>query len=511
MSIWERLLHLTAASPFTGSWMSLGTALIAGTGLVLARRLLPRDDRHHGRGLLALLVISLLMGLLRTGLVAAGAAETIGAHLLAFVTTFCVATGAVGTVLMLALEVLPVRARIRVPTIFRDLVRAAVFVLIAFGVLSQSGVNVTSLITTAGVLTAVVGLALQNTIANLFAGAMLSMDRELSVDDWVQVGTRTGQIVQIRWRSTILRNNDGDTIIVPNGQMLGTEVYNFSRPRPNHRVWIRIGFHYRHPPNVVREVLAAAAREAPEVLPSPLPDAFPSEFGDHAVFYTLRFWINNIGRKRDIEGEVLSRVWYAAKRAGLEIPYPIHTVNVHTESEAQRQSAAEADSAERLRAVERLDIFAPLDRSERELLASGMQRVAFARGETIIRQGDAGSTLYVLAQGEVAVSLRRGSVDQEVATLRAGDFFGEMSLMTGEGRSATCTARTDTVAYLIDHATVRKVLNLRPTVADEMSAILATRQAALEKKGGEIPIFIDPAAERSRRLLSRIRDFFDLG
>jgi small-conductance mechanosensitive channel len=511
MSTWERLLQLTAASPFTGIWMSLGTALVAGVVLVLSRRLLPPENRHHGRGLLGLLVFGLLVGLLRTGLMAVGAEESVGGRLLAFVTTFCVTTGAVGTLLLLLLEVLPVRARIRVPNILRDLVSAVAYVLIAFGVLSQSGVNVASVITAAGVLSLVVGLALQNTIGNLFAGAMLSLDRELSVDDWVQVGTRVGQIVQVRWRSTLLRNNDGDTIIVPNSQMLGGEVYNFSRPRPSHRVWLRIGFHYRHPPNVVREVLAAAAREAPEVLPAPLPDAFPVEFAAHAVIYALRFWIDNRGRQTDIEGGVLTRVWYAAKRAGLEIPYPIHTVNLHTETTENRQLAQEEERAERMRAVERVDIFAPLERTERELLASAMQRVTFAGGEVILRQGDAGSTLYIVTHGEVAVSLRRGNTDQEVATLRAGEFFGEMSLMTGDARAATCTARTDTVAYLVDHPTVQKVLSLRPGVAEQMTSILLARQAVLEKKGGEAVAPVDPASERSRRLLSRIRDFFDLG
>ena len=93
----------------------------------------------------------------------------------------------------------------------------------------------------------------------------------------------------------------------------------------------------------------------------------------------------------------------------------------------------------------------------------------------------------------------------------AGQVFGEMSLMTGDARAATCVARTDTVAYVVDHATVQKVHSLRPGVTEQMTAVLLARQAVLEKKGGEVIAAIDPASERSRRLLSRIRDFFDLG
>jgi small-conductance mechanosensitive channel/CRP-like cAMP-binding protein len=510
MSIWEHLLELTAASPFTGDWMSLGTSLVALLVLLFARRMLPPDERHRGRALIVFLLIAFLVGLLRVGLIAAGAGESTGGRLLGVVITFCAAMGAVGTMLLVLLEVLPARARLRVPSILRDLVRAAAFVLIAFGVLTQSGVNVASQITTAGVLTAVIGLALQNTIANLFAGVMLNMDRELAITDWVQVGQRVGQIVQIRWRSTLLRNPDGDTIIVPNSQMLGQDVYNFSRPQPRHRVWLRVGFAYRHPPNTVREVLVAAAREVPFVLGEPLPDAFPVEFGESAVVYAVRFWIEAVGRQKEIEGEVLARIWYAAKRANLEIPFPIRTVHMHAETDEKRLLSAEVERAERMSAVERVDLFTPLERTERELLANSMQRATFAKGEVIIRQGEPGESLYLLSHGEVAVSLRRNGTDQTLAMLSPGQFFGEMSLMTGETRTATVIARTDVVAYVVDHATVQQVLTLRPQVADDMSAILAARQAALEKKGGELGARVDRTAENRKRLLSMVRDFFHL-
>ena len=176
----------------------------------------------------------------------------------------------------------------------RDSLQAAAFVMIAFASLSQSGINVASLITTAGVMTAVIGLALQNTIANLFAGLMLNMDRELSEYDWVQVGTRVGQIVQIRWRSTILRTVDGDFALVPNSQMLSGEVYNYSRPSPRTRVWIRVLIDFRYPPNRVRQILSEAAKDAPGVLADPPPDALVSEFAESGVAYSVRFWIDSL-------------------------------------------------------------------------------------------------------------------------------------------------------------------------------------------------------------------------
>src|SRR4051812_16591678 len=259
MSAWGRPLHLTDASPFTGTWMSLATAASALLGVVVLRRLMPGDDRQRGSATAIVLSIGVLLGIFRLLLVLTGAHMSTAGRVVEVLTTFFIALGAVNTAILFVFEVVPARSRLRLPTILRDLIQMLSFVVILFGSLSQSGLaNFVSLITTSAVLTAVVGLALQSTIANLFAGIVLHMDGALGEGDWVQLGTRVGRITQIRWRSTILRTNDGDNVIIPNGQFTVQEVHNFSRPSTRHRVWLRITFAFRHPPNDVRQMLAGA-------------------------------------------------------------------------------------------------------------------------------------------------------------------------------------------------------------------------------------------------------------
>jgi CRP-like cAMP-binding protein len=110
----------------------------------------------------------------------------------------------------------------------------------------------------------------------------------------------------------------------------------------------------------------------------------------------------------------------------------------------------------------------------------------------------------------VKVTLKRGASDEDLAVLEPGHFFGEMSFVTGEPRAASCTALTDVVLYVVDHATGRRVLAQRPAIADEMSAILASRQAELARKGDEMGSPIARADARRKRLYTRIREFFDL-
>jgi len=508
MSVWQRLLEFTAAGAFTGTWMSIGTTVGALLAVVLLRRLLPRPDRQQGAATLILLLVGLLLGFSRLVFVAAGADMSTSGRVVNVLTTFFVALGVVNTAVLFLFEVVPARTRLRLPVILRDLVQMLAFVVILFGSLSQSGLaNFVSFITTSAVLTAVVGLALQSTITNLFAGIVLHMDGALNVGDWVQVGTRVGRISQIRWRSTILRTTDGDNVIVPNGQFTIHDVYNYSRPTSKHRLTVKVAFSYQHPPNEVRQLLVVAARGAPGVIAEPVPDAFATDFAENGMVYVVRFWIDDFVRAPEIEGEVRSRIWYAARRSGLEIPYPTRNVHVLSSTTA---GAMDADTPERVAALRRIDLFAGLEPADLELLARGVRKVRFAAGEPIIRQGESGDSLFIIAQGDVLVSLGQGGINQSVTTLKAGDFFGEMSLVTGEPRSATCTARTDVLCYVIDHDAFKGLLGERPQVAEQLSAILTSRQAALEKKGGELSARAALANEQRSKLLAKIRSFFDL-
>jgi small-conductance mechanosensitive channel/CRP-like cAMP-binding protein len=506
--------QLAISSPFTGTWMRLATAVVGLVVVALLRRTLPPEQRHHGNGATVLLSLGLLLGLVALLLASAGAQASTTARVVGMLATFFVALGTINVGILLVFEVLPRRSRLRAPTILRDIIQMLSLVVILFGALSGSGAaNVVSFITTSAVLTAVIGLSMQTTLANLFAGVVLHMDRALSEGDWIQVGSRTGHIVDIRWRSTILRTTDGDNVILPNSQLLSQEVYNFSRPLPKHRLWVRVALAYRHPPSEVRRVLAAAVRATPGILPDPPADCVLLDFTESAIIYAVRCWISDFAHRVDIEGEVRARIWYAAQRAGLDIPLPTREPvadGAGTGTGATgRLPPSDIPAGRAL--LEQLDLFVNLEAPDRERLAQSMRLLCFGTGEPIITQGEPGDSLFIIARGQVQVSLAASGIEQVVATLRTGDFFGEMSLLTGEPRAATCSALTDVVCYTIDHRALKPLLAQRPQLAEHLSSVLVSRQAALEEKGGELSA---RAAARTRdqrkRLLTRIRAFFEL-
>ena len=272
-----------------------------------------------------------------------------------------------------------------------------------------------------------------------------------------------------------------------------------------------MGFHYRHPPNDVRQVLVEAVRGTPGVLGTPSPDCFPVDYAESAVTYALRYWIADLVDDAAIDGEVRTRVWYAARRAGLEMPFPIRTVL--TSATPAEQANVEGEKADRVSALGGIDLFAPLALAERVHLASSLRTERFGRGEQIVRQGDPGNSLYLICTGEVAVHLEGDGVRREVATLRARDFFGEMSLMTGEPHSATCTAKSDAVCYVLQHTALRQLLAERSQIAEDLSAVLARRTALLDdqRAGLSEEARARREAEAQSHVLARIRECFRLG
>jgi small-conductance mechanosensitive channel/CRP-like cAMP-binding protein len=491
---------------------ALGLAgTFAATVIVLfLRRSLRREHDKRGRGTLLFLVLSLVLWIFIVAAHAMGYAPKSVAYLVAIL---LLAFGLTGLVALVAFDIVLDRFRVVVPPLVRDLGQALVLGIIVFSVLRAAGVDLVSLVTTSAVLTAVIGLALQSTISNLFAGLSLQVDRTLSVGDWVQINQRIGRITQIKWRSTFLVTRDGDNVILPNSVLLGNEVLNFSQPTRQHRLSLRLGFAYRHPPNDVKRTLLEAVRGVPGVLPAPAPDCFPCEFGESAIIYALRYWIDDVERESGIEGEIRTRIWYAAQRAALEIPFPIRSIYMTEITQDHLTREQEREFLERAAALAKIDLFAPLEPGEREILARTMKKVSFAGGEDIIRQGDPGDSLYVIQDGEVGVRLAVEGAVREVATLRAGDFFGEMSLMTGEPRRATCAAKADVACYLIDKEAFSQVLEVKPQVVEQISTILGSRQTALEGERDNLSAEAKArrAAENSSKLLARIRNFFNLG
>ena len=402
-----------------------------------------------------------------------------------------------------------VLAKREVPRILRDLVHGIAYLITAAIVLTRSDVDVTKVFTASVLTTAVIGLALQETLGNIMAGLALQLERDFEVGDWIRLDDKlSGRIREVRWRATTLVTKNGDLMLVPNGVLARAVLTNFSRPTTAHRQWVYFRAHFRYPPARVREIVVAAVNTLPDIRKDPAPDCLLWEFRDDAVNYACRYWIDDFQRDDGLDSGVRSIIWYALHRHGMELPFPSLNVNMTEMNEDRIQRKLDEDYARRIDALSRVDVFRALDAQKIDRLAHRLRRVIFGPNETVLRQGDPGDSLYVVQSGHVAVRIDVHGRQREVATLSAGQFFGEMSLMTGESRAATVVAKSDVECYIVDKEAFQEILETQPDLAGVISDILTQRQATLGASSHTLP---GTETVPKNQLRSRIAAFFGIG
>jgi small-conductance mechanosensitive channel/CRP-like cAMP-binding protein len=400
-----------------------------------------------------------------------------------------------------------VLVRRQIPRILRDLMQGIAYLVTALVVLTRSAIDVTQLFTASVLTTAVIGLALQETLANVMAGLTLQIERDLEIGDWISLDDKVaGQIHEVRWRATTIVTKNGDLTLIPNTAITRGMIVNYSRPTAAHRQRIHLRVHLRHPPGRVREVVLEAVRALPFVRTDPPPDCVLRDFKDDTSEYHVRYWMDDVRRDDSMDSAVRSAVWYALNRAGMEIPLPSHNVNLTEVNEEHARRKDDEEYARRIDALSRVDLFQALDAARIHRLAQGMKMLIFGPEETILRQGDPGDSLYVLRTGSVEVRTGAGETARKVRTMAAGQFFGEMSLMTGAPRSATVVAASDVESYVVDKESLQAILQETPELAGAIGDVLARHQMADQEQVLNTP----PTPAQKNQLLARIAQFFGI-
>jgi small-conductance mechanosensitive channel len=392
--------------------------------------------------------------------------------------------------------------------LLRDVMQSVVLVVAAVAALRAGGINPTSLLATGTVVTAIVGLALQETLGNLAAGVAIQIDKPIALGEWVRLdkGDIVGRVVSTNWRSVTIQGDDRLQIVVPNGHFSRTPFTNFSRPGGSFRRSLYVTIGIEVPPSRVHDAILAACADIPEILRDPAPNVLTWGFTDLGVQYWCRFFVADFALRDRVQGELMTRIWFHLRRRKIEIALPVRRTLVQELDEEARVLRDEATLRDRRAALDAVDFLRPLTDDAKDLLASRGHRALYAAGETILREGEQGREFYVVRRGEVAVRVG----DRELARLGPGQFFGELALLTGRARHATIVATTETEVFVIDEVMFEAVLQDTPEVAGEISRIVATRQAELEARATGVPPAPDQGKGASAEILDRIRHLFGL-
>lgn len=407
------------------------------------------------------------------------------------------------------------QVEVHIPRLVIDIINGIVLAIVALAVLNGVfGVRLSGLLVTSTVLSAVIGLSLQDILGNLFAGLALQMERPYKLGEWISVGDQEGIVIQMNWRTLTIRTRDGDNVTIPNATVSKDIVTNHSRPDRNHMCRVEVGISYDCKPDRVKSVITSTLDRMDGVLDHPPPRVFLKQFGDFSILYEVRFWIGEYHRRPELENIVRTRIWYVLRRNGMTIPFPIRDVTVREVSRQEEDLLRENLRMEVVRGLRGVALFRPLTDAQIEELAGNSAKLVYSAGETLVRQGDSGDSLFIITSGKVEVSVSDGSGrSTHLADLTAGDYFGEMSLLTGEPRTASVTAACETEVIMVEKSGMSSILEQETSVLEPLSAMLDRRlqelsgrvvdQKAREEKGRQ--------PDRKEHLLGRIRDFFGIG
>jgi small-conductance mechanosensitive channel/CRP-like cAMP-binding protein len=395
--------------------------------------------------------------------------------------------------------------RIDAPTLIRNIFTIVAFTilfLITFTFLFPE-VNLGALFTTSAIFGVILGLALQDTLGNFFAGISLQADRPFQVGDVITVGAQrhTGVVEEISWRAIKIRTFTNHVVLIANSNAAKEPIEVCPRDNLNARI-VLFNTLYTDSPAKTIHVVREAVREADNVSDKITPIVRIRNLGDNGVDYEVKYWPEDYAKYNDTDALIRQRIWYAFRRAGLNFAFPTRTLFVERPSRIARDGDGGA-VVERLSAV---DIFAPLSADETSMLAQAAVRHVFAPGETVIRAGDPGSSMFVVHKGKVRVQVSENGRPRTVATLNEGDFFGEMALFTGEPRTANVLALEETEVLEIGHAAMKRVFDTNPDLVESLSFIMAERRQGLASQ------LEDAAASThsSAGILSAIKRFFGI-
>ena len=357
----------------------------------------------------------------------------------------------------------------RFPTILQDAIIIGLLLIVSTFVFDEK------LLTTSAVSAVVIGFALQDTLGNAFAGLAIQSERPFNVGHWIQVGQFEGRVAEVTWRATKLRTKSGNFIILPNNLVGKEAITNFSEPTAPTMLEVDVGVSYDAVPNNVKRVIREAMAQCSCVLASPSPNVLLRSFDASAITYRARFWVMDYERDEESRDQVRTAIYYAFSRQGIEIPYPIQIE--YSREWPDRDDAGRQREREEL--IAGVDIFQSLNDEQKRSIAAQTAIRMFGDGEVVVRQGESGHTMYVVAAGTVSVVLE--PTRQIVKTIEKGGYFGEMSLLTGDPRSATVLARGDAVVLEIDAELFRKLGEESPQAIERIGVAAMTRRGELDE------------------------------
>jgi small-conductance mechanosensitive channel/CRP-like cAMP-binding protein len=394
------------------------------------------------------------------------------------------------------------RRNVVAPQLLRQIVAIVIYLLLgASAIKILFDYDVKTALTGGAVLAAVIGLALQDTLGNLFSGIALHMEGAFDVGDVLHSGDYVGVVESVSWRATRMRGFNNQMVVLPNSVIARERLEVFPRGHLNARI-LQLGIDYNVAPATVIGILGQAAAHVDGVARELPCFARVGAFAESSVVYELKYHTRDYAKRDRIDADIRKAVWYALHRNKIAFATPVRAFQNYTPPEARHEVAPE-DVLARLADV---DILSPVSEEARQTIAAATRIHFYSKGETILRHGAAGDSMFVVDSGTASVRVPDDSAEgvHEVAQLGPGTLFGEMALLTGETRTADVVALTDVTALEIGKDSLQPILSDHPDLVEAITAKVVKRKGHLDAIRSGTP------EEEEKSIVSKVRAWFGL-
>jgi len=380
------------------------------------------------------------------------------------------------------------------------------------------GKSLTGIWATSGVLALVLGFALRNMILDLFTGLAVNIEQPYKIGDWIEINTNNvkpdiaGQVIDINWRATRLRTEEEKTVIIPNSLLNEFVIFNYSSSDSKIRFETAIPIDYSVPIEQAKTILYTGAKKVlteEGFFTEPEPNIIVSETNEFGIIYLVRYWINPWRGiyPTNARGVVNNSILDYMYLSGLRPSFPKE--EVYYSRQLPRNIDFESSDFKK-NIIKNVSLFNSLTPEERSELSGKIVQKSFDKGKTIIKMDEDGDSMFVLSEGLLDIRIGPdGSNSKKVGDIYPGNFFGEMSLLTGENRSATITAVKDSIVFEIKKEHVKDIFRKNPEILKDITKLVA------ERREQNINTLDNPdmsQQENSRNfaqnLLNRINSFF---
>ena len=378
------------------------------------------------------------------------------------------------------------------PGVLHGFILIVLYLIVLFAVFKGTlGVNITPFLATSAIFTAIIGLALQGVLSNVLAGISLNLTKSFSRGDWVKIGPHEGVVQDTNWRETLILDRASNVIVIPNNAVAAEMIVNFTRPDHKTALTIPLKVGAGAAPAVVLEALLQAAREVPEVIAAPAPQAYILSYDDLGISYLVKFWVTDFARKNLIIADVARHIWYKFKREKIDVPVAFGEGIKGVVGAVAAAKGMEADAGEKDKTFRDLlrsnllryqegekkgQLLVPEEEVRR--LAETVCRRRYTRGEVLFRQGEKGESCFIVAVGALKGEIiyeEKGKRFTSEFHVGVGGIFGEMSLFTGLPRTAMGIIEEEAELLEITAENFGLLLSRNPQLAEVMADLVSSR------------------------------------